>query len=84
MKPEEAIKLLKEAICYTPYRYGEAFEMAIEALKKQIPMQPTEINEDHGYFECPACNEFITALDDFETHKFCLMCGQALKWSDSK
>lgn len=35
MTNEEAIKKLKEAICYTPYRYGEAFEMAIEALEHQ-------------------------------------------------
>ena len=35
MTNEETIKKLKEAICYTPYRYGEAFEMAIEALEFQ-------------------------------------------------
>ena len=55
--------------------------MAIQALEKQIPMKPTEINDECGYFECPACGDLIYAEGArFEEHKYCLSCGQKLDW----
>lgn len=56
---------------------------AIKALEKQIPMKSTEINDECGYFECPACGDLIYAEGArFEEHKYCLSCGQKLDWSD--
>lgn len=39
-------------------------------------------DEEYGYFICPSCGEGIYAGNDFESHKFCLNCGQRLKWED--
>ena len=65
MKESEAIKELKydynelgKAIpCDTSWgcSFEKAYGMAIQALEKQIPMKPTEINDECGYFEGPAC-----------------------------
>ena len=41
---------------------------------------PIDIEDNYGFFVCPSCGNSIYASDDFESHKFCLNCGQRLKW----
>lgn len=43
---------------------------------------PREICDEYGYFVCPSCGNSIYASDDFESHKFCLNCGQRIRWED--
>ena len=43
---------------------------------------PIDVDEDYGFFTCPSCGEAIYASDDFESHKFCLNCGQRIKWEE--
>lgn len=73
--------LVSDSCTDTQFDYLEEIEIATKALKKQIPMKSTEINDDFGYFECPACGELIY-VDGcrFEEHKYCLSCGQRLDW----
>lgn len=58
---EETIKKLKEAICYTPYRYGEAFEMAIEALEHQPEWISVKdrLPKDNGKYLVVVCGDKI-------------------------
>ena len=64
----------------------KANEMAIQALKKQIPKKP--VNYDKHYYKCPCCNEDLEIDNDMlfiyneEPPKFCIKCGQKLDWSD--
>lgn len=51
-----------------------------ESQEKQEAMTIEEIEED--YFVCPSCKMFITSLSDFDDHKYCLGCGQALKFTE--
>lgn len=75
--------LVSDSCTDTQFDYIEEIEIATKSLKKQIPMKPTEINDDCGYFECPACGDLIYAEGArFEEHKHCLSCGQRLDWSD--
>ena len=66
----------------------KANEMAIQALKKQIPKKP--VNYDKHYYKCPFCNEDLEIDDDMlfvydeEPPKFCIKCGQKLDWSDEE
>lgn len=53
---------------------------AKRALEKQIPQKPVNPNKDFGTFKCPACGGLIYTEDRLETHRFCLICGQALDW----
>ena len=47
--------------------------------ERDTAKSPAESDEDFGYFKCPSCGTNIIA-DDFNDHKFCLNCGQRLKF----
>lgn len=53
-----------------------------ELKERDTAKAPKEVSEEYGYFECPSCGKAIYASDNFESHKFCLNCGQRLKWED--
>ncbi len=73
--------LVSDSCTDTQFDYIEEIEIATKSLKKQIPMKPTEINDECGYFECPACGDLIYAEGArFEEHRYCLSCGQRLDW----
>lgn len=78
MTCEEALKTLDETVIGN-------LELKIvlsNALEKQIPKKPKECGED--WFVCPKCETSIVSLDELETHKFCLNCGQEIDWSDTE
>jgi len=75
----------KYAKGYTTQR--EAFEMAVEALQKQIPKKPIvaemEWLSQPVECKCPACGEYVCKYDAWaratlrEHH---CKCGQAIDW----
>ena len=96
MTPKEAIETIKIAIAEVewnyPLNYAVAFEVAIEALEKQIPKKPTEKAQEGFDFEiahclvCSYCNASIVNVWSKAEYrpKFCHYCGQALDWSDTE
>lgn len=54
----------------------------MELKERDTAKVPREICDEYSYFICPSCGEGIYADDDFESHKFCLNCGQRIKWED--
>ena len=81
MTPEEAIKLIEIAIAEVeweyPMGYSVAFEMAINALEKQIPKKVTKS-------VCPSCNRiFLFGHGEKRKGDYCDNCGQALDWSEN-
>lgn len=64
-----------EDTCLTP-------EKIVELKERDTAKVPIDADEDYGFFTCPSCGEAIYASDDFESHKFCLNCGQRLKWEE--
>lgn len=92
MTPQEAIKAMK---FYKEKLYNgifnqfiSAFDIAIEALEKQIPKKVDEykVFEDGAFynidFVCPACGRAVIG-QPYEPD-FCKHCGQALDWSDTE
>ena len=71
---EKASMLLKE---YEDT--GLTPEQIMELKERDAAKAPAEADEDFGYFKCPSCGTNIIA-DDFNDHKFCLNCGQRLKF----
>lgn len=70
MTLEEAIHRLethKEYISPHGRFTEEAIDMAIEALEKQIPKEPT--------WRCPSCN---APYEEDEKYHYCPSCGQRL------
>lgn len=58
----------------------EALEKAMEALKKQIPMEVTEVHVDEYY--CPACGSENVCDQLMVTDNYCPMCGQKIYQKD--
>ena len=66
-----------------PYEDTDLTPEQIQELKERDTAKaPIDTDEDYGFFTCPSCCEEIYASYDFESHKFCLNCGQRLKWED--
>ena len=64
--------------CYSQGNFGnqkEAFQMAIQALEKQIPKKPI-FTEDKQFALCPCCD--MKGLTDKQ--KYCDNCGQSIDW----
>lgn len=101
MTVNEAIEnlkmILKEStedeysVCYVTGCNKEPLEMAIKAIKKQIPKKPEEIykavccedieayGEDALFGYCPECNILQCNVWNPE---YCGDCGQKLHWTD--
>ena len=81
--------------CYSQGNFGEqkeAFQIAINALEKQIPkkpiMKPYYKDMEEEYLCCPTCGEILTdriPMDNKDFYFHCLNCGQKFNWeSDEK
>ena len=57
-------------------------EQIRELKERDTAKSPIDIEDNYGFFVCPSCGNSIYASDDFESHKFCLNCGQRIKWED--
>ena len=108
MKESKAIEKLKNMRLYMQIedknndcKFTEddykANEMAIQALKKQIPKKPNKtIDSSWGTQKeahtCPVCDYYLTEVHFIEPQKiesnkkitYCETCGQAIDWSDEE
>lgn len=87
MEINESIEIVKSAFDNREYpvkpedeaKEAEALTIAIEAMKKQMPMKVK--TAFGGWLNCPACDMDIS---DYDTHDFtpgyCPNCGQAIDW----
>ena len=57
-------------------------EEIMELKERDTAKSPIDIEDNYGFFVCPSCGNSIYASDDFESHKFCLNCGQRIKWRE--
>ena len=74
-----------ERICVTLGKYedtGLTPQEIMELKERDTAKPPTDIEDNYGFFVCPSCGNSIYASDDFESHKFCLNCGQRIQWRE--
>ena len=74
-----------ESVCVTLGKYedtGLTPQEIMELKERDTAKVPIDADEDYGFFTCPSCGEAIYASDNFESHKFCLNCGQRIKWEE--
>ena len=89
MTPLEAVKSIEKVdICANAAE--TAREMAIDALKKQIPQKPIRanriifkngtayLNDDNEYWKCPMCTSLDVPL--LKNQHCCHNCGQSIDW----
>lgn len=77
-------KILSSQIFLDQYQTIGTVEECREAVEKQKAKKPIEPDEEYGTFKCPSCEGLIFTEDRFETHKYCLLCGQRIDWSDEE
>ena len=92
MTESEAIRELKQAKnrlmqnAHMDNNRMMAFNMAIQALEKQVPrkmMKPYESGVDEQFGLCPVCAKgWYWARRIRRSLKYCINCGQRLDWSD--
>ena len=65
---------------------GQSLRMAINALEKQIPKKPHEINIPNTSWsksctriECSSCGKYL----NYRELSYCGLCGQSLDWCES-
>ena len=81
MTNEDAIKILTELkpIPVDGFKIiAEAYELAIEALEKQVSKKPP----NHDRMVCPSCNSKARYGHPYEY--YCPHCGQAILWEVSE
>lgn len=61
---------------------GLTTEQIVSLKERDMAKPPIEIEDDYGFFVCPSCGNSIYVSDDFESHRFCLNCGQRIKWKE--
>ena len=62
----------------------ETFEVAIQALEKQIPKKPQLITRTGGiikFYPCPTCSTSEKYEPVYPKQKYCVECGQKLDWN---
>lgn len=57
-------------------------EQILELKERDTAKPPIDIEDNYGFFVCPSCGNSIYASDDFKSHKFCLNCGQRIRWEE--
>lgn len=57
-------------------------EQIADLKERDTAKPPIDIEDNYGFFVCPSCGNSIYASDDFESHKFCLNCGQRIQWRE--
>lgn len=88
MKPEEAILWIED----TKYIYEnmnpdielsklkcEAFNLAIQALEKQVPKVPERLNAFRSIGKCGGCERVISART---ASVYCQYCGNKVDWGN--
>lgn len=97
MELDEAIEVLKDFAKQVKVKSDGAYQtdkgmcacmIAIDALKKQIPMKPYHISQvddnDNANVECPACHATTDYAVNVIKRGHCWKCGQLLDWSDEE
>ena len=81
LTPREAIIKLNRIRTNTGERPPE-IDMAIKALRKQIPQKLIVTTSTK---RCPSCNKQLTNKGCIHSkYNYCKWCGQALDWSEPK
>ena len=54
----------------------------MELKERDTAKAPVDIDEEFDMYVCPNCDMAIGTIGDKKAHKFCLNCGQKIRWED--
>ena len=74
-----------EKICDTLAGYedtGLTPEQIMQLKERDSAKAPVDIDEEFDMYVCPNCDMAIGTIGDKKSHKFCLNCGQRIRWEE--
>lgn len=80
LTPQEIVGKMEDLRIYK--EQGLTPDQITELKERDTAKPPIDIEDNYGFFVCPSCGNSIYASDDFESHKFCLNCGQRIRWEE--
>ena len=57
-------------------------EQIMELKERDTAKAPVDIDDDFDMYVCPNCDMAIGTIGDKKSHKFCLNCGQRIRWEE--
>ena len=61
---------------------GLTSEQVMELAERNTAKAPVDTDDEFDMYVCPNCNMAIGTIGDKRAHKFCLNCGQKIRWED--
>ena len=77
---EELKRFLEELQGYRDT--GFTPEQIQELKERNMAKAPVDIDDEFDMYVCPSCDMAIGTIGDKRNHRFCLNCGQRIKWED--
>ena len=57
-------------------------EQIRELKERDTAKAPVDTDDEFDMYVCPNCDMTIGTIGDTKAHKFCLNCGQKIRWED--
>ena len=57
-------------------------EQIIELRDRDTAKAPVDTDVEYDMYVCPNCDMAIGTIGDKRNHRFCLNCGQRIKWEE--
>lgn len=57
-------------------------EQIMELKERDTAKAPIDTDDEFDMYVCPNCDMAIGTIGDKKSHKFCLNCGQRIKWEE--
>ena len=54
----------------------------MELAERDTAKAPVDTDDEFDMYVCPNCDMAIGTIGDKKAHKFCLNCGQKIRWED--
>lgn len=61
---------------------NEEVERYKQLKERDTAKAPVDTDDEFDMYVCPNCNMAIGTIGDKMAHKFCLNCGQKIRWED--
>lgn len=79
----QEVRDLDDSMYAYSQKYNEALNIALSALRKQVPMKPKTktLAEGWTFYICPTCKY---VYGEGKLSSYCGYCGQKIDWSKEK
>ena len=78
--PEKKDELVKALAAYENIELTP--DQIMELKERDTAKAPVDTDDEFDMYVCPNCDMAIGTIGDKKSHKFCLNCGQRIRWEE--